>query len=109
MNIESLAGRRLAFLMVREREDGDDEWVILQTIVRKQGSEYLLDLGPERPAVVFPEGLEEQIREVSPEVSDVFDGAELYIPFVVEDLGSREAHEDLIALGFKWPGEESVS
>jgi len=91
--------------MVYEREDGEEEWVILQAMVRTEEARYILDLGPERPAVPFPGGLEDQVRPVDPEVREIFDGAELYIPFLVEDLDDPEAEDRdlLIDLGFKWP------
>jgi len=109
MELEDLVDRPLAFLMVYERDDADDEWVILQTMVRKEGAQYILDLGPKREAIPFPDGLEDQVREVAPKAREVFDGAELYIPFLVEDLEDPENHEFLIALGVKWPGHEGKS
>lgn len=109
MDLSSILGKPLAFVMIREVEDGDDEWVVLTTAVIRVEGGFALDMGPDRPPVPFPEGLEEQIRETPDSLRPLLEEVDYFIGFLAKDLGSGEAHELAISLGFQWPGSEGVS
>lgn len=109
MDLNTICGLPLAFLMIREADDGDDDWCILRTAVIRVGEIFALDLGPGRSPVPIPDGLEEQIQPTPQNLYQLLDGAEYYIPFVVEDLASKEAHDFVVDLGFTWPGDEETN
>lgn len=109
MDLNSICGLPLAFLMIREADDGDDDWSILRTGVIRIGDGFALDLGPGRAPVPMPNGLETQIKSTPESLLELLDGAEYYIPFIIEDLASGEANDFVVSLGFKWPGSEETS
>ena len=108
MDLQALRDQFVAFVMVREHPDREDEIAVLTVKVEEVEGGYQLNLGEDSPPVPFPPGLESQVNPTPPEMLELLDGSPYFVGFEVGE-GGPESLRGAIPLGFVWPGFEDAS
>ena len=104
--LEELINKSIVVVMCREKSNGDDEWAVMHTTVRRTDEGLFLDMGEERPLAPFPKGLEKQVTPTPRELGGIAQGAEFCLNFLVGELDDAEGRSGATPLGVEWPSEE---
>jgi hypothetical protein len=103
MKFEELTGKKLAILAVGNDDKEETEAAVFTGIARWSNGHLFLDRDCNQKPFQIPDDTLERIKSVPEKVSDIFLGAEFYIPMSIGPLPKDANPEDYTQTGLKWP------